>query len=145
MGESGGKRCYIQFSGLTQGDILLSMHLSLVKQTIDSEKERWITLMKFSADKVNPAEPSERSPIKIEKAWLETSRGKPIEAFKKADVAPANHFLASVEGFEWFEALLKDMEKNGITVGYRSASDETEVRVLTPAPPSSLFPKLYRC
>jgi len=145
LAENSKKQCYIQFSGINKEKRLISMRLAMVEETSSSKGTRTWTLIKVSAGAMLSHDPTDLFPLKIEEAWLETSTGSSLGLIKKVDQEQAFYFLGGSKGFSLFEVLLKGIGEDGITLGFRTKS-ELKVTVLhVPAPPRSLFLKLYGC
>ncbi|MFQ5596421.1 MAG: hypothetical protein ACE5GK_00060 [Nitrospiria bacterium] len=143
-GEDQNKRCYIQFSGATNQGIRLSMHLSALVTGGSPEERKVVTVIKISAERINPADFSDVTAIKIDQAWVSNISGTSIGKIEKMDVGTQTYFLGGVAGFELFETLLRGIEQEGIMVGYRIGGGEEAV-IHTPAPPASLFLDLLDC
>ncbi len=143
--ENSKKQCYIQFTGISKERILVSMRLAMMEEKIPFKDAVTWTLIKVSAGRLQSDDPSDVIGIKIEEAWLETSAGSSIGLIKKLDQGQAPQFLGGVEGFRLFEMLLKGIGKDGITVGFRTKSEPRVTVLHAPAPPKSLFVKLYTC
>ncbi|MFQ5780391.1 MAG: hypothetical protein ACE5HN_06340 [Nitrospiria bacterium] len=134
----GAPICSIQFTGISQKRVILSMILSMV------DDPRKMTLLKVTAGHINKVDLSDVTPIRIQNAWVNTSSGTSKEKIIKIDVGSDPYFLGGTDGFQLFRSLLQGIQKDGVTVVYLAGSD-LETVLSIPKPPTEMIDELRPC
>jgi hypothetical protein len=143
--------CSIQLTGVNRKRlVLLDVNLSIIIDDAPLTGGKATTVLRIKANRINRPGLSDRSPMKIQNAWIATSLGSSLRQMTKIDVSPDLHYLGGKEGSDLFHRLLEGIVKDGATIGYQEelqgGLNGPEIVSVVPVPPTDVIVnKLIPC
>ncbi len=143
--EEDKRSCHIQFTGVSRQRILITLRLSMVKESPSSSAANAITIIKISADQIRNVDLSDARAIPLSNAWLETSTVTTLGELEKIEVAEKTYFLGASKGSGLFIQALRGIRKEGVVIGYRTQGNPFPKVFKAESPPPEIFEQLQSC